>query len=96
MSYRPYPNVYRALAQVHRHAPVLPLPDCLRPTAASFARLRVNAQRALEARLRLAALGPDDDATDLIQAIGDEQGFVQLPVDEYRLSTRPRVVSGGS
>ena len=72
MSHRPYPNVDRALAQVHRHAPVapvLPLPDCLRPVAASFARLRVNAQRAAE------------------QDFG---------VDEYRLSTRRRIVSGGS
>jgi len=71
MSYRPFPNVDRALAQVYRHAPTapaLPMPDCLRSVAASFARLRVNAPRAAE------------------------DGF---GVDEYRLSTRPRVVGGG-
>jgi hypothetical protein len=68
MSYRPYPNVDRALAQVHRHAPsVLPVEmECLRP---AFEMLLAHTQRAL----RMAA----DPGT-------------------YVLSTRPRVVSGGS
>ena len=51
MSHRPYPDVDRALNQVYRHAPaapVLPLPDCLRPMAASFAKLRVAGQRAAD------------------------------------------------
>jgi hypothetical protein len=48
MSYRPYPNPKRALKQLDRHyppAPVIQL-ECLRPMAESFAKLRVNAQRA--------------------------------------------------
>lgn len=53
-------------------------------------------RRAEEARRRLAELGPEDDATELIQEIGDEQGYVELPVGEYRLSTRHGVVGGGS
>lgn len=63
-------------------------------------------RRAAEARRRLAELEPGEDATTLIQEIGDEQGYVELPrgvytvgatlvVDEYRLSTRPRIVGGG-
>jgi hypothetical protein len=49
MNYRPYPNAERALKQLDRHyppAPVIPMPECLRPMADSFAKLRVNAQRA--------------------------------------------------
>lgn len=51
MSFRPYPNVDRALAQVTRRrpsAPVIEMPECLRPMAESFDRLRVNTQRAAE------------------------------------------------
>jgi hypothetical protein len=48
MSYRPYPNVERALAQVHRHAPAVPVVelDCLRPMGEAFTRLRASTQRA--------------------------------------------------
>lgn len=49
MSYRPYPNADRALAQLHRHAPstpVLPVPEFLRPVADGFARLRAGLQLA--------------------------------------------------
>jgi hypothetical protein len=55
MAYRPYPSVDRALRQLDRHyspAPVIELPECLRPMAASFAQLRVDARRALEARAK--------------------------------------------
>lgn len=71
MSFRPYPNVDRALRQLDRHRPAVPVVEleCLRPVGEAFDRLRVNTRRAAE------------------------QGF---GVDEYRLSTRPRVVSGGS
>lgn len=74
MAYRPYPSIDRALAQVRRHqpdAPVIPMPECLRPMADSFAALRENTRSAAE------------------------QGFGMTP-GEYRLSTRPRIVGGGS
>jgi hypothetical protein len=48
MSYRPYPNPERALKQLDRHyppAPVIQL-ECLRPMAESFAKRRVDTQRA--------------------------------------------------
>lgn len=51
MSYRPYPNADRALKQLDRHYPPMPvvqMPECLRPVADSFAQLRVNAQLAAE------------------------------------------------
>ena len=73
MSFRPYPNVDRALAQVCRHQPdasAISMPECLRPVADSFAALRENTRRAAE------------------------QSFGMTP-DEYRLSSRPRIVSGG-
>lgn len=58
MSYRPYPDVDRALAQIDRHYPdppaqVLPMPDCLRPMTESLAWLRSN--------VRLAAAPPVDE-----------------------------------
>ena len=64
-------------------------------------------RRAAEARRRLVELEPGKDAAVLIQEIGDEQGYVELPVgvytvgeappvDEYRISSRPRIVGGGS
>lgn len=69
MSYRPYPNRDRALAQVARHRRADGgVPPALQPAVASLDRFRENARRAVEA----------------------------WPVGEYRLSTRPRVVSGGS
>ena len=74
MSFRPFPNVDRALAQVRRHRPdasVIQLPERLRPMAESVAALRVNTQRAAD------------------------QGFGMTP-DEYRLSSRPGIVGGGS
>ena len=43
MTYRPYPNADRALKQLDRHyssAPVIQMPECLRPIAESFDRLR--------------------------------------------------------
>lgn len=91
MTFRPYPSVDRALAQVYRHAPTapaIPMPPALQSVVAGFAQMRVSAQRALETRRRLAALRPDDDATDLVQSALDEQGYVSFPVGEYRLSTR--------
>jgi hypothetical protein len=50
MTYRPYPNVDRALAQVARRRPPAPIVEleCLRPMSESFARLRENTQRAAE------------------------------------------------
>ncbi|MER5903066.1 hypothetical protein ABT150_23655 [Streptomyces mirabilis] len=51
MAHRPYPNADRSLRQIDRHrpsAPTMPLPDCLRPLAASLAQLRVYNQRAAE------------------------------------------------
>ena len=51
MTYRPYPNVERALRQLDRHyppVPVIPALECLRPMAESFAKLRTNTQRAAE------------------------------------------------
>lgn len=49
MSYRPYPSVDRALAQVHRHAPSVPVVEleCLRPLGEAFTKLRADTQRAL-------------------------------------------------
>lgn len=91
MTYRPYPNVDRALAQVHRRqldASMVEAPECLRPLVASFAEMGAATRRALEARSRLAVLGPDGDATELIQSIGDEQGYVELPRGVYRTSVR--------
>lgn len=55
MSYRPYPDADRALAQVYRHASsalVLPVPEFLRPVVDRFARLRTG--------LRLAAPPVDE------------------------------------
>jgi hypothetical protein len=51
MSYRPYPNRERALAQVYRHAPSAPVVEleCLRPVGEAFERLRAHTQRALRA-----------------------------------------------
>lgn len=51
MTFRPYPSVDRAMNQLGRHypeppAPEMGMPECLRPMADSFARLRVNARRA--------------------------------------------------
>jgi hypothetical protein len=69
MSYRPYPNADRALAQVARHRRAeVEVPPALQPVVASLARFRENARRVVEA----------------------------WPEGEYRLSTLPRVVSGGS
>lgn len=51
MSYRPYPNVDRALGQLARHYPDLPateMPEVLRPLAESFDRLQQNTRRAAE------------------------------------------------
>lgn len=50
MSFRPYPNVDRALAQVARRRPSAPVIEleCLRPAGEALARLRVNTQRAAE------------------------------------------------
>lgn len=71
MAYRPYPSVDRALAQLHRHAPSVPVVelDCLRPVGEAFERMRAHAQRA--------------------SRMASEAGT-------YVLSTRPRVVGGGS
>jgi hypothetical protein len=71
MSYRPYPNVDRALAQVHRHAPSVPTVEleCLRPVGEAFDQLRAHPQRALR--------------------------MASTP-GTYVLSTRPRIVGGGS
>lgn len=81
MSYRPYPNVDRALAQVRRHEPaesVIATPECLRPMVESFDRLREEAfDRALDGPMWQAGLR-----------------IASPPLDEYRLSTRPRVVGG--
>lgn len=68
MSYRPYPNRERALAQVHRHTPSVSMSVevDLRPLGEAFARLREGAQR-----------------------MASDTGT-------YVLSTRRRVVSGGS
>jgi hypothetical protein len=48
MAYRPYPNVDRALRQIGRHYPPVPVIqlECLRPMGDSFAKLRANARRA--------------------------------------------------
>lgn len=43
MAHRPYPNADRALRQLARRAPAVPtlaMPECLRPMAESFARMR--------------------------------------------------------
>jgi hypothetical protein len=58
MAYRPYPNADRALRQIDRHyptAPVIQMPERLRPVADSFAQLRLNAQRAMAAQLEAGA-----------------------------------------
>lgn len=99
MSYRPYPDADRALRQIGRHyssVPLSELPEAWRQFGASFGRLHWQTRRALEARRNLSLLGPDDDATGLIQAAGDATGFVMFPPGEYRLSTRPRIVGGHS
>jgi hypothetical protein len=47
MAHRPYPNADRALRQLDRHtpaAPTLAMPECLRPMAESFARMRQRNQ----------------------------------------------------
>lgn len=48
MTFRPYPNVDRAMNQLARHYPDPPAeaPECLRPVANSFAQLRAASQRA--------------------------------------------------
>ena len=49
MSYRPYPNVDRALSQLDRHysaPPAAEMPEGLRQLGESFTRLRTNTQRA--------------------------------------------------
>lgn len=51
MTFRPYPSVDRAMNQLGRHYPdapaeVVETPECLRPVAESFDRLRVSTQRA--------------------------------------------------
>ena len=49
MTFRPYPSVDRAMHQLGRHypePPEAPTPECLRPVVDSFARMRVNLQRA--------------------------------------------------
>lgn len=66
MSYRPYPNADRALAQVRRNK-----------TATEGLRL-VKQVAEMERRMRLAAVAH------------------AFPLGEYRLSTRPRIVGGGS
>jgi hypothetical protein len=79
MAYRPYPNADRALRQIARHypdEPVIPMPECLRPMAASFARLRVNTRQAMQ------AWRPD------FMMDGRTGEIAPYPVDEYRLSTR--------
>lgn len=74
MSFRPYPNVDRALAQVARRRPSAPVIEleCLRPMAESFDRLRERVQeRALDGPMWQPGLK------------------VAAPlVDEYRISTR--------
>ena len=75
MTYRPYPDADRARRQIDRHyppAPVIQMPECLRPMAESFDRLREIAwERAMD--------GPTWQPGLRIAA---------PPVDEYRLSTR--------
>ncbi len=87
MAYRPYPNAARALRQIDRHypaAPVLQMPECLRPMAESLDSLRVNAQRAVE------SWRPDF-------VMGGRTGAVEpYPLDEYCLSSRPGDVGGPS
>ncbi|MDX3243678.1 hypothetical protein [Streptomyces sp. ME18-1-4] len=89
MSYRPYPNADRALRQLSRHypeAPAAPVLECLQPMTESFDRLRRNVARALKRD----AWHPD------FLMDGHTGDVVPFPVDEYRLSTRPSIVSGGS
>lgn len=50
MSYRPYPNRDRALAQVARHRVAEgEVPPALRPVVAGLAQFRENARRVVEA-----------------------------------------------
>jgi hypothetical protein len=80
MAYRPYPNADRALRQVDRHRQPAP------PSEFQLS-LAEQANAALEAAGR--ALEP------FMRGIRRNAAMVSPPVDEYRLSTRPGVVSGG-
>lgn len=86
MAYRPYPNVDRALAQVARHyppVPVLQVSEALRPLVASMSRLRANTRLAMEA----STWHPD---FQMDARTGDVKPY---PVGAYVLSTRrPGVV----
>lgn len=76
MSYRPYPDVDRALRQVARGRRVDPLSE-------------------FQLRLAEQAGAALDAAGRVLEPLA--RGFRQrYPVDEYRLSSRPRVVGGGS
>jgi hypothetical protein len=97
MSYRRYPSVDRALRQLDGHyppAPAMQLPECLRPMAESFARLR--------------AVGPattpnwSENAVAVVGMSGLTAGELlrrwgaagRSAADAYRLSSRPGVVGG--
>jgi hypothetical protein len=80
MAYRPYPNVDRARRQALRS--LLP------------ARIAL-----MEWRMRVAAAGhsvPIDMWLPDFQMDAQTGGVEPFPVDEYRLSSRPRIVGGES
>lgn len=81
MAYRPYPNMDRALSQVARGRRVDP------PSELQM-RLAAGANASLEVAGR--ALEP------LARGLRRPVVLSAPPVDEYRLSTRPGVVSGPS
>lgn len=80
MSFRPYPNVDRALAQVARRRPSAPVIEleCLRPMGEALNRLRTQARE----RVKAAQPSGRDFGASLAKA------FAAPPVDEYRISTR--------
>lgn len=89
MAYRPYPNADRALRQLDRHyptAPEAPVLEYLRPTAASFHRLRENAARVVQIK----------PARSAILIGGRPWDADPEPAGTYRLVSHPGVVGGDS
>ncbi len=85
MSYRPYPNRDRALKQLARHIDEAAPSNPTVPQDGTLLRQHLAAAQPTGASLATA-----------FARLGQLRPVEAWPVGEYRLSTRPRVVSGGS
>lgn len=86
MAYRPYPNVDRSLRQLDRHqppAPAMEMPECLRPMAESFARLR---ETVIPAPVRY--------VIGLGRNVGNIRSVTEGEVATLRQMERPGIVGG--